>query len=199
MGPGARHRSRPSAEVDGDGGVLLDGLLTVFRRYGYEGATLTRFVAATGLQRSSLYHRFPEGKAQMAAAVIAHAEAQLDRLVVAPLRAVGPLDRRLAAARSGLHRFYDDGRRSCLLDTLSVGTEDDVALQRRLRATADRLLEALAGVAREAGRAPEDAAARAQQALVDIEGAVVLARVTGSTTVFRDVLDRLPGLLLDPR
>ena len=55
--------------------ALLDGLLGVFRRYGYEGASLTRISAATGLKRSSLYYRFPGGKPEMVGAVLARANA----------------------------------------------------------------------------------------------------------------------------
>jgi len=45
---------------------LTDALTDVFRTYGYEGATLSRISEATGLQRASLYHRFPGGKEAMA-------------------------------------------------------------------------------------------------------------------------------------
>src|SRR5687767_7960924 len=48
---------------------LLERLTGVFRRHGYDGASLSVIAAATGLQRSSLYHRFPGGKEQMAAEV----------------------------------------------------------------------------------------------------------------------------------
>ena len=40
---------------------LLDKLTEVFRLYGYEGASLSRISKVTGLQRASLYHRFPGG------------------------------------------------------------------------------------------------------------------------------------------
>ena len=45
-------------------------LSKVFRQYGYEGATLARLSAATGLRKASLYHHFPKGKEKMAAAVL---------------------------------------------------------------------------------------------------------------------------------
>jgi len=58
-----------SASVDD--AVLQARLLAVFRENGYAGAYLSTLSAATGLQRASLYHRFPEGKPAMAAAVLA--------------------------------------------------------------------------------------------------------------------------------
>ncbi len=42
----------------------------VFRRVGYDGASLEELAKATGLKKSSLYHRFPEGKRQMATEVL---------------------------------------------------------------------------------------------------------------------------------
>ena len=52
---------------------LLDRLTDVFRTYGYEGASLSRISEVTGLQRASLYHRFPGGKEDMAKAVLSRA------------------------------------------------------------------------------------------------------------------------------
>ena len=47
----------PITKVNED--ELLDRLTDVFRTYGYEGASLSKISEATGLQRASLYHRFP--------------------------------------------------------------------------------------------------------------------------------------------
>ncbi len=45
---------------------LLERLGLLFRANGYDGSSLGDIAAATGLQKSSLYHRFPGGKQQMA-------------------------------------------------------------------------------------------------------------------------------------
>ena len=62
--------SRTSAIDDGE---LIARLSGVFRDVGYEGATLSALAAATGLQKASLYHRYPGGKQQMADEVLAAA------------------------------------------------------------------------------------------------------------------------------
>ena len=46
----------------------LDRITAVFRKWGYEGATLRMISEATGLGRASLYHHFPGGKDDMARA-----------------------------------------------------------------------------------------------------------------------------------
>ncbi|MDH3644464.1 MAG: TetR/AcrR family transcriptional regulator, partial [Gammaproteobacteria bacterium] len=38
---------------------LEDQLVTVFKKRGYEGATLNQLADATGLSKASLYHHFP--------------------------------------------------------------------------------------------------------------------------------------------
>ena len=68
---------------------LLCRLSNVFRDVGYEAATLTMLAQATGLQKASLYHRFPEGKEQMAREVLQDAAAWL-----ADLAGVGEVFRR---------------------------------------------------------------------------------------------------------
>ncbi|MEP1982729.1 MAG: helix-turn-helix domain-containing protein, partial [Maribacter dokdonensis] len=51
---------------------ILTGLTKVFRSRGYEGASLKELSEATGLKKASLYHRFPNGKQEMADAVLQH-------------------------------------------------------------------------------------------------------------------------------
>ena len=49
---------------------VVDRLLAVFQRLGYDGASLAELSHATGLGKSSLYHYFPNGKEEMALAVL---------------------------------------------------------------------------------------------------------------------------------
>ena len=43
---------------------VFQGLSDVFRRKGYDGASYSDLMKATGLVKASLYHRFPGGKAR---------------------------------------------------------------------------------------------------------------------------------------
>jgi TetR/AcrR family transcriptional repressor of lmrAB and yxaGH operons len=49
---------------------IIPALAEVFREHGYEGASLALLGDATGLGKGSLYHFFPNGKEEMAAAVL---------------------------------------------------------------------------------------------------------------------------------
>ncbi len=182
----------PASKIDDT--QLMDRLTEVFRLHGYEGASLSRIAEATGLQRASLYYRFPGGKAEMAEAVLARADHWFASHVLAPLSEQGePADRvRRMAQRLG--EFYGGGSESCLLDSLSLG-EAANPLQDHVQRSFAAWLDALTALTREAGATPALARRRAEEALVQIQGALVLARATGDRKPFRRVLAGLPALL----
>src|SRR5262245_59503221 len=104
-----------------DDSKLLDVLTRLFREHGYEGASLTRIAAATGLQRASLYHRFPGGKDEIALRVMRHVHARFASHILAPLGEGGPAAARVRRVAQRLDEFYEGGHCACLLDALSIG------------------------------------------------------------------------------
>lgn len=187
----ARHKS-----IDDD--LLLDRLTEVFQTYGYEGASLGRISEATGLQRASLYHRFPGGKIAMAEAVLDRSAAKVIDDVVAPLRGPGDRHDRLAAMARETDAFYTGGKMSCLLDSMSFGGSDE-SLRGRTEVAMVAWAEAIEELARDAGLAPQLARERAVDALIRIQGSLVYARVTGDTRPFRRHLDEMPTAVLGER
>ena len=176
---------------------LTDALTQVFRTYGYEGATVSRISEATGLKRASLYHRFPGGKEAMARFVLEEADELFAGELLAPLGGSGDPKARVREMANRLAGFYDGGRRSCLLDTLSLG-EADAVLRPGIGASISAWIGAMAGVAREAGLAEPEAQRRAEEALVRIQGSLVVARTTGDPGFVERTLKSLPALLTDP-
>ena len=79
---------------------IVDRLFAVFRDRGFEGASLADLSRATGLGKSSLYHHFPEGKEQMAQAVLERATAVIDSEILGAAQAAGDRRRRAAQGRS---------------------------------------------------------------------------------------------------
>ena len=171
-------------------------LLEVFRLYGFDGASLSRISEATGMKRASLYHRFPGGKEEMALALLERMHEDLRSEILAPLAGRANPAARVRAMATRIHRFYEGGRRSCLLDTLSLGTSPE--LRASQRATMREWCEAMTSLAREAGLPAKTARRRAEDALVGIEGALVVARVSGNLKPFSRTLKALPTLLTDP-
>jgi AcrR family transcriptional regulator len=174
---------------------LIERLTDLFGRAGFDGASIGDIAAATGLQKSSLYHRFPGGKQQMAAEVAAAVGDQFATSILVPLDTDEPLEERIRTVGRNLDAFYDSGARYCLLDMLSVG-EPGPDARANLAAAAAGWIGAFTAVAREAGADTATAIARAQDAVASIEGALVVARVTGDQRPFSRAIERLGDTLL---
>ena len=168
----------------------MQKLSGVFRREGYIGASLADLGAAAGLGKASLYQKFPDGKAQMGAEVLAEIGRALESQVLARLREEGTPGLRFAKMLDGVNQFYAGGQVSCLIETLSLGEA------RKLYRTAlfDAIQgwqKALAGLAREGGSSAARATVWAEEVLITIEGSLVLARAADDPTIFRRALKRL--------
>lgn len=174
--------------------AVAHSLAEVFRDVGYHGASMTQLATATGLGRASLYHRFPGGKTQMAQEAVEHVHRWFGATALAPLRESGPVAKRVRRMAAVLRAFYADGRKSCLFDTLSLEPGASVH-QPVVRAAFDAWLRAMTNAAREAGLSPMVARQRAEDAIIRIEGALVLARISGDTGPFERTLAELPATL----
>ncbi len=174
---------------------LLNRLTEVFRTHGYEGASLSKISDATGLQRASLYHRFPGGKAEMAEAVLNRAGEWLQAHALKPLTESGPHEQRLSRMAQKLDEFYDGGRQSCLLDALSFGVEEG-GIRDHQKVAMEAWVEAIATMLRESGLPLRTARERAEDAVIRIEGSLVMARASGDALPFRRTLRSLPQDLL---
>jgi len=173
---------------------LLDRISDVFRRYGYEGASLSRLTEATGLQRASLYHRFPDGKEEMAEAALSSVDAHFADDILAPLFEPGEPGSRVRRMATRLKAFHDEGRKACVLDTMSLGDRDDPP-RAHVQQSFEAWIAAMTKIAREAGFTPAMAKRRAEESLVQIQGALVFSRATGDRKPFERVIHALPDLL----
>lgn len=183
--------------MEKDLSAMVRQLVPVFLRYGYEGATLSLISKATGLGRASLYHHFPGGKEKMAEAVLSYLVADFDATVLAPLRRGKEPVERLTAMSESLCQFYDNGRAGCILAVFSFG-EGQTLFQAQVQLAMNTWLGLLAGALVEAGLDEQLARHRAEEAVVQIQGALVLTRILDSTEPFERVLRHLPAQLLSP-
>lgn len=173
-------------------------LLAVFREHGYDGASLAQLSKATGLGRSSLYHHFPGGKEDMAKAVFDHIDAWMTEAALGPLRQPGDPADRLKKMIDAIDRYYVGGYERCLLGSFVLGGSRG-QFQGRLRSSFSELIKALAALAVEAGIPAAEAHERAEEAIVQIQGSLVVSGGLDDPIPFRRVMDRLPKLILGPR
>ncbi|MBD2461442.1 TetR/AcrR family transcriptional regulator [Oscillatoria sp. FACHB-1407] len=170
-------------------------LVGLFRQYGYEGATLTRISEATDLGRASLYHHFPGGKEEMAQAVLEYMEQWMEANIIEPLQQDSSPGDRLQTMSATVNRLYSEGNTPCLLAVLTLG-DSHTLFQQQVKAALNGWLEALAQVLIDAEIEPSEARTRAQNAILQIQGALILARGLGDTTPFQRTLEQLPEMLL---
>jgi AcrR family transcriptional regulator len=176
---------------------LADRALDVFRNYGYEGSSLSVLAESAGLEKASLYYRYPGGKKDIALAVAARASAWFAENVVGPLSGDGRPQQRVRRVALRLRRFYGQGSRPCVLDTLSL-RGGPPELRAALAGALQAWMAAFASIAVESGLSRTQAGRRAQQAIINIEGSLVLSRVSGNPGVFLRTLAGLPDLLTRP-
>lgn len=176
---------------------VLEALTTVFQTHGFGGATLTLFTEATGLKRPSLYHRFPGGKLGMALAVVDFAKERFVGEVLAPLMREGDPRKRVKETAKNMKEFYDGGNDACLMDALSVGAKgtDRQAIDEAIAEMFGDFVDAMTHVAKDFGASKVAARRLGEDAVVRLEGSLVVARGMGDTSVFSRVLRELPDLL----
>jgi len=176
---------------------VVERLMLVVRRCGYDGASLAELSKATGLGKSSLYHYFPDGKDDMVRAVLEHLEGVLREQVFTPLREPGPARRRIERMVQALDDFYRGGRESCVLGNLVLGTSRS-RFRRQLQAIFDEWIEALAAALMDGGLSKAVARARAEDAVIRVQGALVLAGGMDDVSMFGRALKQMPSDLLAP-
>jgi TetR/AcrR family transcriptional regulator, lmrAB and yxaGH operons repressor len=174
---------------------LLEAAAEVFRSHGFEGTTLKQLSDATGLEKASLYHRFPGGKDEIAIAVAEKVNAWFALNVFEPLKGQGTPNKRLRLVGQKLLEFYGDGMKSCTLDTLSLpGGSNELA--KVLREGLMGWIDAFAQIAEASGCTSAVARSRAEQAIMELEGSLVMSRVLHENRLFLRFIERLPKLLL---
>lgn len=169
-------------------------LLKVFRQYGYEGATLTRLSQATGLGKASLYHYFPHGKEEMAQAVLAYMSDWIETSILTPLRSPSEPAARIQMMINKVDELYSSGDRACLLAVFSLG--ESQLFRTQIQQALTSWIDSLAQVLLDAGFEPESAHQKAEDAILQIQGSLILARGLDDTTPFKRVLQRISAEIL---
>jgi TetR/AcrR family transcriptional regulator, lmrAB and yxaGH operons repressor len=175
---------------------LLSAALDLFRTHGFDGVSLKQLSDATGLEKASLYYRYPGGKDEIVLAVAQLVTAWFQQNVLEPLKADITPGKKIETVARNLREFYQAGSKSCVTDVLSLPGGPD-SLRRGLKEAMEAWINSFAAVARESGLSPALAKSRACDAIIRIEGSLVLARVTGDNSAFERALRSLAPSLTE--
>ena len=171
-------------------------LFEIFSELGYDGASMETLAQATGLKKASLYHRFPDGKKEMALQALKIVEQWIQTNIVdLSLNNELKPEAKLNRAIKAVHQLYNGGANNCLLRTLSVGT--DAATFKAVVSNCFNLLaDGFTNIALELGLPEAEAKQKARQINLSIQGSLVLAGTTGDKTYFENALAQIKALLI---
>jgi TetR/AcrR family transcriptional regulator, lmrAB and yxaGH operons repressor len=179
---------------------LVQTMARLLRDQGYSATGRAQLLAESGVSNGSLYHHFPEGMEQLAeAALEASGQAVADVLREA-------LDGSASAAL-GVTRFLDmagalGGEELCPGCPIAPTALESPIISPRLRAAAARCFDQWEGLIAARLRAdgwPEDSVTEAASAaLALVEGALLLARVSGQVSHLAHAKGAALSLLAGP-
>jgi TetR/AcrR family transcriptional repressor of lmrAB and yxaGH operons len=174
--------------------VILQ-LIPVFRQYGYEGTSLSMLSKATGLGKASLYHYFPQGKQGMANAVMGYIASRFEETVLRFLQSSNTPEEKIFSMCQALGDFYAHGHNNCFLAIMSLGEADNLfhdRVKQQLKIWIDTVMQVLI----EAGIEPQLAHERSQDAIIEIQGALILVRILDEPAIFTRIINNMPKKLL---
>jgi TetR/AcrR family transcriptional regulator, lmrAB and yxaGH operons repressor len=161
--------------------ALVENAATLFRRQGYAATGLNQILDEAGVRAGSLYHHFPQGKQQLAAAVVAAAGADIEQLLrrfLATSRSVADIvDRWIDLLVAGLAGDQRDG---CPIEPIATESVNASPLVRAASARAFKgWCTAIGDRLRSEGWSDSDAETVALGVISLIEGALILSRIAG--------------------
>jgi TetR/AcrR family transcriptional repressor of lmrAB and yxaGH operons len=166
---------------------VLPGLAEVFRAHGYEGATLALISDATGLGKGSLYNFFPGGKEQMAMEVLDSIDRWFVDNIYKPLRTSTDPAKGIADMFAAVDDYFRSGQRVCLVGAVALGASRDL-FDDKVKTYFAGWIDALAAALRRLGDDRTAARQKAEQAVLEIQGALVLTRALDDIKVFSRAL-----------
>lgn len=172
---------------------LIATAAALFRQKGYHATGLTEILDQAGVPKGSLYHHFPEGKADLARAA---ADWTADIVLRIIDDAFGPAVSYPDGATTFCHklaRLYDltASADTCPISALLFDGPESPAFRAHAEAVFARLIGAIAAHAQRLGMEEPAATTAAETLLITVEGGWTLARARQSSAILRSLPGRL--------
>lgn len=179
---------RPQKVSEND---LMESLSKTFRAFGYEGASLKELSDETGLKKASLYHRFPNGKQEMAESVLLYLDQWVESHVFSALtdETKDPVTR-LKTGLEQISLLYHGGENMCIFKALSMDTGLQL-FENNLKESMKQWINSFINIGLSFHLSPEKAEQLAIQNLIDIQGSLVLSKILNDTIIFENALKNI--------
>lgn len=173
---------------------LIEATTSLLRRQGYHATGLSEIVLESGVPKGSLYHHFPGGKEELAAAGVRCGGEWIER-------SLRRLVDRTGSVAAGVAAFCDHYieslersgfRAGCPVATVTLEIASDMeGVQREAGIVFERVVGFIASRLEAEGVAARSARTTALVTVSGIEGALILARATRTTDALATVREQL--------
>ena len=179
---------RPQKILDTD---MIAGLTKVFRDKGYEGASLNDLADVTGLKKASLYHRFPNGKQEMAESVLNYIDQWVDDNIFLPLMDENqPTKLRLKEALKNIGILYNGGENTCVLRAFSM--QGGLSLfEQQIKSGMEKWISAFNALGISLQLTSIQSHQNAVQTLIELQGSLIVTRGLADTNIFESTLKNI--------
>ena len=175
---------------------VIPALGEIFREYGFAGASLSEITERTGLGKGSLYHFFPNGKNEMAEAVLNEIDTWFEENVFSPLRESEDAVASIRLMFDEVNRYFKSGKRICLVGAFALDHTRD-QFSEKVCNYFKIWMNSMAIALKRNGLAKKDAKMIAEEVVGGIQGALVLARSQDDPKIFARTMKRLEQRVME--
>lgn len=168
---------------------MIRAAAELFQRQGYHGTGMAEILARSGAPKGSIYHHFPQGKEQIALEAVAYAGKEIRAMVARCFASSSSADEALGCLATSLAKWFDTAPNGtgCPIAAVLLDTSGSSPT---LRHACGKVFEGWADEIRAAalrwGYAAEGASSIASATVINMEGAWLMARASGSSEPFFD-------------
>ncbi|MFH4964057.1 TetR/AcrR family transcriptional regulator [Gaetbulibacter sp. M235] len=173
---------------------LLIGLMSVLSSKGYEGSSLNELAESSGLQKASLYHRFPAGKKEIASAVLNYVNEWIHKNIYLLLvnQAISP-PKRLDEVIKNINILYNNGDSICILRSLSMNAGIEI-FGDQIKESMELWINGFATFGMHCGYSETVALDKAYQVLVNIQGSLIVSKGLNSTKSYKAAIKAIQNI-----
>lgn len=174
---------------------LIQAATRLFRQRGYDGTGLSEILAEAGVPKGSLYHHFPQGKADLACAAADWTASEIVRVIDDSFRAAPDWRHGVTTFCCKMAKLFDipNSADACPIFGLLFEGPDQDRFRIQAEQSFDRIIAAAARLGEALGLAPETAHEAAETFIIGFQGSWTLARTRRKSDVLRGLPRRLNG------
>lgn len=174
---------------------LVQTATRLFRQRGYDGTGLTEILAEAGVPKGSLYHHFPDGKADLACAAADWTASEIIRVIDDSFRAAPDWRQGVTTFCYKMAKLFDilNSADACPIFGLLFEGPDHDRFRAQAELSFDRIIAAAAHHGEALGMPAEKAHDAAETFIIGFQGSWTLARTRRKSDVLRGLPNRLYG------